>query len=213
VRFRALLEAFGDAATAWQATPNDLRTAGLNPKLVENLIHVRSKISVDKVWDQLQAQGISVLTWVDDTYPRRLKEIDQPPPVLYTRGAILPEDEWAVAIVGTRRITSYGRQVAEDVSSVLARNGVTVISGLARGIDTVAHQAALDAGGRTIAVLGNGLDRVYPPENQRLAEQIRGKGALLSDYPPGTPPESANFPARNRIISGLALALVVIEAG
>jgi DNA processing protein len=161
----------------------------------------------------MQTQGINILTWEDENYPRRLKDIDQPPPVLYLRGDLAPGDEWAVAIVGTRRITSYGRQVTEEVASTLARNGVTVVSGLARGVDAVAHQAALNVGGRTLAVLGNGVDRIYPPENRRLAEQIISQGALISDYPLGTPPEGTNFPPRNRIISGLALAVVVVEAG
>ncbi len=213
VRFKALMDYFGDARTAWQASPQALQAAGLSPKLVENLLKVRSQVSLELVWERMQTQGINILTWEDENYPRRLKDIDQPPPVLYLRGDLTPGDEWAVAIVGTRRITSYGRQVTEEVASTLARNGVTVVSGLARGVDAVAHQAALNAGGRTLAVLGNGVDRIYPPENRRLAEQIISQGALISDYPLGTPPEGTNFPPRNRIISGLALAVVVVEAG
>ena len=118
-----------------------------------------------------------------------------------------------MAIVGTRRVTSYGRQVAEEIAAFLAHHGITVVSGLARGVDGVAHEAALKAGGRTLAVLGSGVDRIYPPEHLRLAERIEKQGAVISDYPPGTPPESTNFPPRNRIISGLTLATVVIEAG
>lgn len=213
VRFKALLDYFGDAGTAWQASPQALQAAGLSPKLVKNLLKIRSQVSLELVWERMQTQGINILTWEDENYPRRLKDIDQPPPVLYLRGDLTPGDEWAVAIVGTRRITSYGRQVTEEVASTLARNGVTVVSGLARGVDAVAHQAALNAGGRTLAVLGNGVDRIYPPENRRLAEQIISQGALISDYPLGTPPEGTNFPPRNRIISGLALAVVVVEAG
>lgn len=212
-RLRALLAYFGDVATAWQASPQALGAAGLSPKLVEAFLRVRAGVSLDQVWEQILAQGISVLTWEDPGYPRRLREIDQPPPVLYVRGALLPEDEWAVAIVGTRRITPYGRQVSEEVAGMLARNGVTVVSGLARGVDAVAHQAALNAGGRTIAVLGSGVDRIYPPEHRRLAERIIERGALASDYAPGTPPEGVNFPPRNRIISGLSLAVIVVEAG
>jgi DNA processing protein len=169
-------------------------------------------VNLEQIWERIQAQNIQVLTWEDEEYPRRLKEIEQPPPVLYLRGDLKLEDDWAVAIVGTRRITAYGRQVAEEVSSTLARNGVTVVSGLARGVDAVAHQAAVHAGGRTLAVLGSGVDRIYPPENQRLAEQILLHGAMISDYPIGTPPEGPNFPPRNRIISGLSLAVIVIEA-
>ena len=213
VRFKALLDYFGDARTAWQASPQALQAAGLSPKLVKNLLKIRSQVSLELVWERMQTQGINILTWEDENYPRRLKDIDQPPPVLYLRGDLTPGDEWAVAIVGTRRITSYGRQVTEEVASTLARNGVTVVSGLARGVDAVAHQAALNAGGRTLAVLGNGVDRIYPPENRRLAEQIISQGALISDYPLGTPPAGTNFPPRNRIISGLALAVVVVEAG
>ena len=154
-----------------------------------------------------------MLTWEEDAYPRRLKEIDQPPPVLYLRGDLLPADEWAVAIVGTRRITAYGRQVTEEVATTLARSGVTVVSGLARGVDSVAHKAALDAGGRTIAVLGSGVDVIYPSEHRSLAERMIASGAILSDYPVGTAPDGVNFPPRNRIISGLSLAVIVVEAG
>jgi len=213
VRLQALIAHFGDLALAWQAPPDELRAAGLGPALVERLAQVRASVDLDRVWAQITAQGIQALTWQDEAYPPRLKEIDQPPPVLYVRGELLPEDAWAVAVVGTRRVTAYGRQVAEEISFYLAQNGVTVISGLARGVDSIAHQAALKAGGRTLAVLGNGVDRIYPPEHRALAEKIIAGGALLSDYSPGTPPESVNFPPRNRIISGLSLAVIVVEAG
>ncbi|MEJ2758990.1 MAG: DNA-processing protein DprA, partial [Anaerolineales bacterium] len=145
--------------------------------------------------------------------PHRLKQIDQPPPVLYVLGEITPNDDWAVGIVGTRRMSPYGQQVAEDLARFLAANGVTVVSGLARGVDSVAHQAALDAGGRTIAVLGSGVDQIYPAENRNMAVRMRSQGAVISDYAPGTPPEGSNFPPRNRIIAGLSIATVVIEAG
>jgi DNA processing protein len=213
VRFQGLLSAFGSAEAAWKASPDALRSAGLSQRVVENLLALRSQVNLEQVWQQMQARGITLLTWEDETYPRRLKEIDQPPPVLYVRGALMPEDEWAVAIVGTRRVTSYGRQIAEELGACLARHGVAVVSGLARGVDAIAHQAALDAGGRTIAVLGSGVDRIYPPEHRRLAEQITQQGAVISDYAPGTGPDAANFPPRNRIISGLSLAVVVVEAG
>jgi len=213
VRFQGLLDYFGDPQIAWRAPTQGLRDAGLSEKIVENLVQLRSSNDLDKIWNELEAKGISVLILPDETYPRRLRELDQPPPVLYVRGELIPEDEWAVAVVGTRRVTAYGRQVAEDIAGTLARNGITVISGLARGVDSIAHQAALSTGGRTVAVLGSGLDRIYPPENRRLSEQIATSGALISDYPPGTPPEASNFPPRNRLISGLSLAVVIVEAG
>jgi DNA processing protein len=142
-----------------------------------------------------------------------LLNIEAPPPVLFVKGALKPEDDWAVAIVGTRQATPYGREAARELAAGLAANGVTVISGLARGIDAVAHRAALEAGGRTIAVLGCGVDTIYPVEHHELAQAIQQAGALVSDYALGTPPEAANFPPRNRIISGLAKGVVVVEAG
>ena len=213
VRLQALIRYFGDVGSAWQASPDKLRAAGLGPKVVERLVEIRRSVELDKLCDRIAAQGIQVLTWEDDNYPPHLKEIEQPPPVLYVRGEVLAEDHFAVAIVGTRKVTPYGRQITEELSAFLAGNGLTVVSGLARGVDAVAHSAALKAGGRTMAVLGSGVDRIYPPENLALAEQIMARGAIISDYPVGTPPESSNFPPRNRIISGLSMAVVVVEAG
>jgi DNA processing protein len=213
VRFQRLLDRFGDAESAWRATPAGLVEAGLSTKLIERLVAIREKVDLDRIWGQIQAKGIQILTWLDEAYPQRLKEIEQPPPVLYLRGELSTEDGWAVAIVGSRRVTPYGRQVTEEIASFLAANGVTVVSGLARGVDALAHKAALKAGGRTLAVLGSGVDRIYPPENRALAEQILEQGAMLSDYAPGTPPEASNFPPRNRIISGLSMGVVVVEAG
>lgn len=213
VRFQRLLDRFGDGESAWKAAPADLAGAGLNLKMIERLVSVREKVDLSLIWDQIHSKGIRVLTWMDELYPQRLKEIEQPPPVLYMRGELSQEDTWAVAIVGTRRVTPYGRQVTEEIASFLAANGVTIISGLARGVDAIAHNAALRAGGRTLAVLGSGVDKIYPPENRAMADQIMQHGAVLSDYVPGTPPESTNFPPRNRIISGLSMAVVVIEAG
>jgi DNA processing protein len=213
VRFKALLDFFGDPAVAWHAPADALAAAGLSPKIIENLNQVRAGVNLEKVWERMQAQGITCLTWEDEHYPHHLKDIDQPPPVIYVRGELIPEDDWAVAVVGTRKNTSYGRQVTEEIASFLAQNGVTVVSGLARGIDAIAHQAALKAGGRSIAVLGSGVDYIYPPENRRLAEEMTAHGALISDYAPGTSPDGGNFPPRNRIISGLSMAVVVVEAG
>jgi DNA processing protein len=213
VRFRALLDHFGDPQAAWEAPPAALRTAGLPEQIVENMLQVRANVDLNGLMAELEAKGVKLLTWMDEGFPRRLKEIDQPPPVLYVRGELTPKDEWAVAIVGTRKMTHYGEEVAQEIAAFLARNNVTVVSGLALGVDAVAHQAALDAGGRTIAVLGSGVDQIYPRQNRKLAEAMLESGAILSDYPLGTPPEGVNFPPRNRIISGLSIASVVVEAG
>lgn len=213
VRFRALLDAFGSPEAAWNASHEAWLQVGLSQKVVASFQRVRMGVSLEQIWERLQSLGVEVLTWNDESYPRHLKEIDQPPPVLFIRGSLIVDDEWAVAIVGTRRVTAYGRQVAEDVATTLAQNGVTIVSGLARGVDSIAHQAAIRAGGRTLAVLGNGVDIIYPPENRQLATQIMEHGAMVSDYPLGTQPDGINFPPRNRIISGLSIAVVIIEAG
>jgi len=213
VRLRGLIQYFGDPEAAWKAAPQELAAAGLGQSLVERLVQTRERVELERICEQIRSKGIHILTWDDEDYPARLKEIEQPPPVLFVRGTYTTDDHFAVAVVGTRRITSYGRQITEDIASYLAGNGMTVISGLARGVDAVAHTAALKAGGRTIAVLGCGVDKIYPPEHRGLAEEMLGRGGLMSDYALGTPPDASNFPPRNRIISGLALAVVVVEAG
>ena len=213
VRLQALIHHFGDLESAWTAASADLAKAGLGAKLIERFIQAREKVDLEKIWEQIARQGIKILTWEDEAYPSRLREIDQPPPVLYIRGEYLPEDVFAVALVGTRRVTPYGRQITEEIAAFLAANGMTVVSGLARGVDVIAHTVALKAGGRTLGILGSGVDKIYPPEHRALAEQMMERGAIISDYAPGTPPDASNFPPRNRIISGLSLAVVVIEAG
>ncbi|MBN8580102.1 MAG: DNA-processing protein DprA [Anaerolineae bacterium] len=212
VRMQGLVAYFGDLASAWNADASQLMEAGLSAKLAEKVLGAKKQIDLDQVWAKIEAQGIQILTWADESYPSRLREIDQPPPILYLRGEYVDDDVFAVAIVGTRKVTPYGRQVTEEIASFLAGNGITVVSGLARGVDAIAHQAALKAGGRTLAVLGSGVDKIYPPEHRGLAEQIMARGAVISDYAVGTPPDASNFPPRNRIISGLSLAVVVIEA-
>src|ERR1043166_1064335 len=213
VRMQALIHHFGDLKEAWNAAPAELAQAGLGLKLIERIVQARGQVDLEKVWKKIEAQNIDILAWEDEAYPQRLKEIEQPPPVLYLRGEYLPDDLFAVAIVGTRRVTPYGRQITEELASYLAANGITVISGLARGVDAIAHQTALKAGGRTIGILGSGVDKIYPPEHRSLAEKMMERGAIISDYAPGTPPDATNFPPRNRIISGLSLAVVVVEAG
>lgn len=213
VRFQALIDFFGSLELAWKAGERELMAAGLSQRIIEGFISIRNQTDPMEQYERILAKGIRIITKDETEYPEKLLNIDQPPPVIYMRGSIKPEDRWAVAVVGTRRVTSYGRQVTEQVSTYLARNGMTVVSGLARGVDGVAHHSALAGGGRTIAVLGSGLDQIYPPEHRQLAEKIVENGAVISDYHPSTPPDSGNFPPRNRIIAGLSLATVVVEAG
>jgi DNA processing protein len=211
-RFSRLLDRFGSAEAAWRAPLLDLAAAGLERRAIESLGTLRGKVDPEAEWRRIEQQGISVMILDDPAYPSALREIADPPPVLYVRGELAPADDWAIAVVGTRRASPYGRQATERIVEDLARAGVTVISGLARGVDTHAHRAALAAGGRTIAVLGSGLDRIYPDENRALAAQIELSGAVLSEFPLGAPPDAMNFPRRNRIISGLAKATLVVEA-
>ncbi len=210
-RIARLLDRFGSLERAWQASPSELRQI-LDQRALESLLSTRYALSLDDEMARIARAGISVLTLDGLGYPPRLAEITAPPPVLYLRGTVIPEDEVAVAIVGTRRLTAYGREVTTRLAGDLATAGVTIVSGLARGIDGVAHQAALAAGGRTIAVLGSGPDVIYPPEHRNLAAQVAESGAVLADYPPGRKPDAQNFPARNRIIAGISLGVIVVEA-
>lgn len=212
-RFRTLLDAFGSARAAWEASAQDWQALGIPEATVHHFLHLRKTFPLAERLVAWEKQGIHVVTWEDPMYPPRLRNIPHAPPVLYLRGTWLPEDDWAVAVVGTRKPTPYGRRVTGDVVRFLVEHGVTVVSGLARGIDGLAHKAALEAGGRTLAVLGSGVDIIYPPEHRDLARRIVEQGALISEYPPGTRPDAMNFPARNRIISGLSQAVVVVEAG
>ena len=213
MRFRALLDHFGSAERAWRASSDALRSAGLDRRSLANLLEARSRLDLDRELGRVAAINARLLTWQSAEYPRLLREISDAPPVLYVKGQLTEEDEWAIAVVGTRRSSAYGRQVTRRLTATLARSGLTIVSGLARGIDAEAHGAALDAGGRTIAVLGCGIDQVYPPENRKLADRITDAGALVTDYPVGTKPEGINFPPRNRIISGLSLGVLIAEAG
>lgn len=210
-RLRRLLDHFGSAELAWRADPGECIRAGLDSKSVEALISTRKRLDVDREMEKIERAGVDLITWEDPRYPERLKQIYAPPPVLYSKGQILPEDDWSIAVVGTRRATVYGKQVTEEIVAGLVSNRITVVSGLARGIDSYAHQACLQCGGRTIAVLGSGLDVIYPPENARLARQVIERGALISEHPLGTKPDAVNFPQRNRVVSGLTLGTLVIE--
>lgn len=216
VRVRQLLEKFGALSKAWNAPLGALGEAGLDQRAVANLSEARKELDLAAELARLDKLGIAVLTWEDDVYPsllRQLRDIDQAPPVLYMRGTLVEADEWAITIVGTRSISAYGRQVTHRLASELAANGLTIVSGLARGVDAEAHTAALDAGGRTVAVFGCGLDMIYPPEHRQLAARIVRQGALLSPFPLGTPPEGKNFASRNRIMSGMSRGVLVTEAG
>ncbi len=211
-RLRGLLDHFGDLETAWHATANDLQQSGLDKRSLANLLKLRDGLDLDAEIRKMERLGVRAVTWDDPDYPRNLRQVYNPPPLLYVRGSLEKRDEWAVAIVGTRQASAYGKEAARSVSAGLARVGVTVVSGLARGIDAEAHRACLDAGGRTMAVLGCGVDVIYPQQHVRLAAEIVEHGALLSEYPLGTQPQAVNFPPRNRIISGMSLGTIVVEA-
>lgn len=213
VRFQQIQAYFGDLSIAWHAPAESFQKIGLPGRVLKNFFALRSEVDLDQIFESIIASDTTVLTLLDEHYPRLLREIDQAPPVIYVKGSLTPADEFSVAMVGTRRVTAYGQQVTRDTSTYLAGHGLTIVSGLARGVDGLAHQHALQAGGRTIAVLGSGVDVIYPPEHRKLAEAIIENGAIISDYPMGTQPEGINFPPRNRIISGLSLATIVVEAG
>jgi DNA processing protein len=212
-RLKLLLDHFGDLERAWHAPQAQLREAGLDKRSSQAILAARETISLDEELENVESEGAKAITWQDEEYPPRLRHVHNAPPVLYVKGDILPRDEWAVAVVGTRASRAYGRQMVEEIAGDLARSGITVVSGLARGIDSLAHRAALRAGGRTIAVLGCGIDIIYPHEHGDLARSIVDRGALITEYPLGTKPEGGNFPPRNRIISGLSLGTLVVEAG
>lgn len=211
-RFQSLLCHFGTAKRAWEAGGHELEEV-LAKAWVEQVKKWRPRIDPERELVLASRLGAGLLTWRDRDYPWLLREVADPPPVLYVKGTIEPRDLLAVAIVGTRKASRRGREMAHLIARGLAESGVTVVSGLARGIDGVAHDSALRAGGRSLAVLGCGIDRIYPPEHEELSEALTRQGALLSPYAPGTPPLPTNFPARNRIISGLTWGTVVIEAG
>jgi len=211
---RRVLDAFGGLDRLWAADVQELaRVAGITPQAAERLAAARED---DARFEQELALaercGAAIVTLADAAYPNRLRTIPDPPLALYLRGALTEADLTAVAVVGSRRGSPYGLRCAERLSEDLALRGVTVVSGLAVGIDGAAHRGALRSGGRTLAVLGSGLERVYPPAHERLADQIAEQGVVLSEYPLETAPLPHHFPRRNRLISGLALGVIVVEA-
>jgi DNA processing protein len=211
--FALVLKRFGSIEAAWEANAEAIGAAGLEAQFVRAFEKARANFDGDSELRAVEKAGARVVTWLDDQYPERLREIPQSPPVLFLRGAAGPDFERAVAVVGTRRVTPYGRQAAEQFCEALAIAGVAIISGLARGVDTIAHRVAVERGARTVAVLAGGIDQVYPRENLGLAERILEAGCLVSEYPPGIPARPDYFPRRNRILSGLAQATLVVEAG
>lgn len=212
VTFEYLHKHFKSLKKFWGAEDSEINSLKIDVKTKASIIDFRSKVDPKIYLEKVYAMGIKVVAKVDRDYPANLRQLEGCPAVLYFRGNLLPQDDLAVAVVGSRNATIYGRQVTEKLVFDLSKNGLTIVSGLARGIDSVAHRMALDAGGRTIAVLGSGLDLIYPPENRKLAEEIIQNGAVVSEFPLGFPAVPANFTARNRIISGLSLGVLVTEA-
>jgi DNA processing protein len=211
---KVLLERFGSSGAVLRALPSQLRDVeGVGHKLSARIAAARDEIHAEDEIELCRQSGVAIITQADPQYPRALKEIVDPPAVLFVRGQWEPRDAVAVAIVGTRHATQYGLRQAERLAGSLARAGVTIASGLARGIDAAAHRGALGAGGRSIAVLGSGVLNVYPPEHKDLADEVARRGAVFSEAPPRAAPMAGVFPQRNRIISGLALGVIVVEAG
>jgi DNA processing protein len=211
-RLDRLVAYFGDLGSAWHASTDQLRNAGLDQRTTTSLVHTRQSLDLETMYDRMTEQGIRVLTRDDPSYPGLLRQTNNPPYVLYIRGTLTDTDRWAVAVVGTRQASIYGKDTTRTIVAGLAAAGVTVVSGLALGIDAVAHATALASGGRTLAVLGCGVDQVYPLQNRQLGLSLMQQGALISEYPPGTLPTPTNFPPRNRLISGLSLGVLVVEA-
>lgn len=213
VRLKALLEYFKDPKLAWEAESKEILSLGIPKNAVEALIQTRKKLDPSIYAEKIQKSGICWISVYDENYPPLLKEISDPPVILFYKGEILPQDSRAIAVVGTRKMTGYGRLVTEKLTRGLVSFGVTIVSGLARGVDSQAHKIAVAEKGRTLAVLGGGLNHIFPPENISLANQIsQGFGAIISEFPPEHPSLPGNFPARNRIISGLSKAVLVTEA-
>ncbi|MBI2437778.1 MAG: DNA-protecting protein DprA [Lentisphaerae bacterium] len=214
VSVRALTTALGQPTAIFQAGKTELLKAkGIGSALADKIVSQRGRIRPDKEIARAHKRGYEIVTPVDQAYPKPLLTIHDPPLALYVWGTLEPNDKRAVAVVGSRHTTLYGRETAEKLAYQLAKAGFVVVSGLARGIDTAAHRGALQGGARTLAVLGGALDCLYPEENAELAQRIAGQGAVLSEFPLGHQPDKTTFPMRNRIVSGLAMGVLVVEAG
>jgi len=212
VAYQGLLQAFRTPAAVFAAGRSALECAGVRPEVARAIRRFDQWALVDEQVEQLQRHGAWLLTWDDPNYPVNLRRIHDPPPYLVVQGTLEARDALAVALVGSRQVSAYGLRLAREIAEGLVRYGVTVVSGLARGTDAQAHWSAVRAGGRTIAVLGSGIDVVYPSEHHALFHAITRQGAVVTEFMMGTQPDAENFPSRNRIISGLALGSVVVEA-
>ena len=213
VAIKRLLERFKSPSRVFAATKEALlEVKGITTKIAEDILSFKGWKKINEEIASAESLGISILCWEDKKYPENLLSLHDPPPLLYLLGELKESDTVALAMVGSRMASSYGLETTKNFSRALAGAGVTIISGLARGIDSVAHKGALQVEGRTIAVTGCGLDIIYPPENRSLFSEIKERGAILSEFPLGTPPEACNFPRRNRLISGLSMGVVVVEA-
>jgi len=214
IRTQRLLDYFGQLKNAWQANKTELLKAGLEEKIVNELIKKRQEIEPENELKRLEKSASQIITLFDENYPKLLKEIYAPPPLLYYLGRLDLNNDFPLAVVGTRKISDYGRQITQQIVGELVDCGLTIVSGLALGIDATAHQAAVKLGGKTIAVLGSGIDQIYPASNHNLTRKIiESGGAIISEFPIGMPPLKHNFPQRNRVISGLSLGVLVTEAG
>ncbi|MGQ9608517.1 MAG: DNA-processing protein DprA [bacterium] len=213
ISFLRLVKFFGSPRAVLDAGLKDLlNVRGITPAISKSIVDYRDTIDAERELDLIKQYGCRIIKIDDEEYPANLRTIYDPPPIIYIKGSIIPNDSQSISIVGARKASAYGKSVAENISKGLVLKGFTIVSGMAHGIDASAHNAALDAGGRTIAVMGNGLDIIYPPNNEKLYERIINSGAVISEFPMGTEPKKENFPIRNRIISGLSLGTLVVEA-
>ncbi len=214
IRMKALTDHFGELNKALEAGIDELRhVKDIGSHLARKVAEIKKgRKALDKEWSLVKKHKVKILSIFDKDYPENLRNIYDPPILLYIKGDIMVSDKMAIALVGSRKASLYGINICRDLASQLSRMGLTIVSGLARGIDSAAHKGAIDGRGRTIGVLGSGLDNIYPPENEKLASEIASSGALISEFPMEMPPLPRNFPIRNRIISGLSLGVIVVEA-
>lgn len=213
-KIRALMAKFKSTENIFSASSSALGMIdGIDKKIAENIKNFTNFEFGERQYERAQKFNVDIISFWDDKFPTALKKINDPPILLFVKGEIKDYDKFALAVVGTRNPSNYGKIIAESVSRELAKKGLTIVSGLARGVDTIVHSSTLKASGRTLAVIGSGLDVIYPSENRKLYEQISESGAVITEFPMGTKPDAINFPRRNRIIAGLSLGTIVVEAG